>query len=115
MHFEPLSFSLAISTQPEVGPFTHYPLQFPLAEAHFVDKSQALVQSAAVAIGAPSGLSFTATEGIISGIRDGKELQAFGANAKGVWYQTSTPISGGSSGEVAPSSSPGLPRAIKVA
>lgn len=48
-----------------------------------------------VAIGAPSGLSFTITEG---GIRDGKELETFGLEAAGTWLQTSTPISPGSSG-----------------
>ena len=51
-----------------------------------------------VAIGAPEGLSFTATEGIVSAIRDGAELREFGANAAGKWLQTSTPISPGSSG-----------------
>lgn len=52
----------------------------------------------AVAIGAPQGLSFTAAEGIISAIRDGKELKEFGNDADGTWLQTSTPISPGSSG-----------------
>jgi hypothetical protein len=51
-----------------------------------------------VAIGAPQGLSFTASEGIISAVRDGKELAEFGADALGTWLQTSTPISPGSSG-----------------
>ena len=51
-----------------------------------------------VAIGAPLGLSFTATEGIISAIREGDELKGFGSNAVGKWLQTSTPISPGSSG-----------------
>jgi S1-C subfamily serine protease len=51
-----------------------------------------------IAIGAPGGLSFTATEGIISAIRDGAELKAFGTDAVGKWLQTSTPISPGSSG-----------------
>lgn len=53
---------------------------------------------AAIAIGAPQGLSFTAAEGIISAIRDGKELKEFGNDADGTWLQTSTPISPGSSG-----------------
>ncbi len=52
----------------------------------------------AVAIGAPQGLSFTATEGIISAIRDGAELKAFGQDAVGTWLQTSASISPGSSG-----------------
>lgn len=63
-----------------------------------------------VAIGAPQGLSFTATEGIVSAIRDGQELAQFSEYADekdpafrkflftGQWLQTSTPISPGSSG-----------------
>lgn len=51
-----------------------------------------------VAIGAPQGLSFTASEGIVSGIRKGEELDQFGPKLKGTWLQTSTPISPGSSG-----------------
>lgn len=51
-----------------------------------------------IAIGTPQGLSFTATEGIISGIREGKELLPFGPKVQGTWLQTSTPISPGSSG-----------------
>jgi hypothetical protein len=51
-----------------------------------------------VAIGAPVGLSFSATEGIISAIREGAELKAFGQDADGTWLQTSTPISSGNSG-----------------
>lgn len=52
----------------------------------------------AIAISAPQGLSFTATEGMISAIRKGSELKAFGTEADGTWLQTSTPISPGSSG-----------------
>jgi S1-C subfamily serine protease len=51
-----------------------------------------------VAIGSPSGLSFTVTEGIVSATRDGKELKDYGLDAEGTWLQTSTPISPGSSG-----------------
>jgi len=51
-----------------------------------------------IAIGAPQGLSFTASEGIVSGIREGSELKQFGTNLSGTWLQTSTPISPGSSG-----------------
>jgi hypothetical protein len=51
-----------------------------------------------IAIGAPKGLSFSASEGIVSAIREGKELKEFGAEVEGKWLQTSTPISGGSSG-----------------
>lgn len=51
-----------------------------------------------VALGSPSGLSFTATEGIVSAYREGSELKNFGLDAEGSWLQTSTPISPGSSG-----------------
>lgn len=52
----------------------------------------------AIAIGAPRGLSFTATEGIISAIRTGAELKQFGNDADGNWLQISVPISPGNSG-----------------
>ncbi|MBD3676292.1 MAG: DUF1080 domain-containing protein [Planctomycetaceae bacterium] len=51
-----------------------------------------------IAIGAPRGLSFTASEGIVSGIRKGEELKEFAPGLSGTWLQTSTPISPGSSG-----------------
>jgi S1-C subfamily serine protease len=61
-----------------------------------------------IAIGTPEGLSFTATEGIVSAIRDGKELESLfigkrelakeASRPVGTWLQTSTPISHGSSG-----------------
>ncbi|MCA9232353.1 MAG: trypsin-like peptidase domain-containing protein [Planctomycetales bacterium] len=62
-----------------------------------------------VAIGTPQGLSFTATEGIVSAIRTGDEVQQFMPKIPpdpklkrykmvGTWLQTSTPISSGSSG-----------------
>ncbi|MCA9066339.1 MAG: trypsin-like peptidase domain-containing protein, partial [Planctomycetaceae bacterium] len=98
--------------------------------AHYTDKDLALLQietskqlvalpvAAALprkgektfAIGTPAGLSFTVTEGIVSAIRDGDELNEyseFGQSKdpelqkfkyKGSWLQTSTPISPGSSG-----------------
>lgn len=98
--------------------------------AHYTDKDLALLQidtdrklialplaqklprkgEKTVAIGAPQGLSFTATEGIVSAIRDGQELAQFSEYAdnkdpafkkflfNGQWLQTSTPISRGSSG-----------------
>ncbi len=53
---------------------------------------------AAIAIGAPQGLSFTTTEGIISAFRTGDDLKEFGMNAVGDWLQVSVPISPGSSG-----------------
>ncbi|WP_202921254.1 trypsin-like peptidase domain-containing protein [Anatilimnocola aggregata] len=52
----------------------------------------------AVAIGAPRGLSFTASEGIIGAVRTGAELREFGNDADGTWLQISVPISAGSSG-----------------
>ena len=47
------------------------------------------------AFGAPRGLSFTASDGIISAIRTTPE---FNARAKGTYLQTTTPISPGNSG-----------------
>jgi len=63
-----------------------------------LEKVQPRKGESTVAIGAPQGLSFTATEGIVSAIRTGKELEKFGTKATGSWLQTSTPISPGSSG-----------------
>lgn len=51
-----------------------------------------------VAIGTPRGLSFSATEGIVSAVRPGKELEELGADVDGTWLQTTTPISPGNSG-----------------
>ncbi|MBL4886446.1 MAG: trypsin-like peptidase domain-containing protein [Planctomycetaceae bacterium] len=52
-----------------------------------------------VAFGAPHGLSFTTTEGIISAIRTQEEMQSqMGLQMNGTWLQTSTPISSGNSG-----------------
>jgi S1-C subfamily serine protease len=49
--------------------------------------------------GSPEGLDFTTSQGIVSAIRDGDELRSGqGLNVKGKWLQTTTPISGGSSG-----------------
>jgi len=45
------------------------------------------------AFGAPLGLSFTASKGTISNVRDGREL-----HMKGMYLQTDTPISPGNSG-----------------
>ncbi len=45
------------------------------------------------AFGAPLGLSFTASKGTVSSVRDGRELQM-----KGNYLQTDTPISPGNSG-----------------
>ena len=49
-----------------------------------------------VAFGAPKGLSFSVTEGIVSAIRQSKELKR--ADLAGTWIQTSAPISKGNSG-----------------
>lgn len=52
-----------------------------------------------VAFGAPHGLSFSTTEGIISAIREQEEMQnQLQLTLKGTWLQTSTPISPGNSG-----------------
>ncbi len=53
----------------------------------------------AVALGSPQGLSFTATEGIISAVRSAAEMKdQLGITVAGNWLQTSAPISPGSSG-----------------
>ena len=51
-----------------------------------------------VAFGAPKGLSFSATDGIISSVREGEELKSYTGKSQGTWIQTSTPISPGNSG-----------------
>ena len=52
-----------------------------------------------VAFGAPQGLSFSVTDGIVSAIRPGDEFEAiFGEKWLGTWIQTSAPISTGNSG-----------------
>ena len=51
-----------------------------------------------VAFGAPSGLSFSASSGIVGAIREGSELQDFGVKLPGTWIQTTAPISPGNSG-----------------
>jgi S1-C subfamily serine protease len=51
-----------------------------------------------IAIGAPKGLSFTVTDGIVSAVRSGSELAEFGGPNIGTWVQTSAPISSGNSG-----------------
>ncbi len=52
-----------------------------------------------VAFGAPLGLDFTATQGIVSAIRESEELLALGIpDHQGTWLQHSVPISPGNSG-----------------
>ena len=53
---------------------------------------------AVFAFGAPRGLSFSASEGIVSAIRSASELTEFGQSLEGEWIQTTTPISPGNSG-----------------
>ncbi len=53
---------------------------------------------AVVAFGAPQGLSFSASEGIVSAVRSAAELKDFGKPLDGEWIQTTTPISPGNSG-----------------
>jgi S1-C subfamily serine protease len=55
--------------------------------------------TSAVAFGAPLGLSFSSSEGIISGLRSSQELgEELGALVDGRWLQTTCSISPGSSG-----------------
>jgi S1-C subfamily serine protease len=51
-----------------------------------------------VAIGAPLGLDFSASEGKVSAIRTEADLKKFGAEKKGTWIQSTAPISPGNSG-----------------
>lgn len=52
-----------------------------------------------VAFGAPLGLSFSMSEGIVSGIRTSQELRDLKVvDVDGTWLQTTTPISPGNSG-----------------
>lgn len=53
---------------------------------------------AVLAFGAPHGLSFSASEGIISGVRSAAELSEHGKPLEGEWIQTTAPISAGNSG-----------------
>lgn len=48
--------------------------------------------------GAPKGLSFSASEGIISGVRSTAELEEFGIKGSGTWIQSTAAISPGNSG-----------------
>ena len=50
------------------------------------------------AFGAPIGFSFSATEGIVSSVRESSELREYVKSIEGTWIQTSTPISPGNSG-----------------
>jgi S1-C subfamily serine protease len=51
-----------------------------------------------VTFGAPAGLSFSASEGIISAIRSGEEAKKQLGCETGTWLQTTAPISQGNSG-----------------
>jgi S1-C subfamily serine protease len=54
---------------------------------------------ATIAFGAPLGLSFSMSEGIVSSIRTSKELKDLKVvDVEGTWLQTTTPISPGNSG-----------------
>jgi S1-C subfamily serine protease len=50
------------------------------------------------AFGAPKGLSFTTSNGIVSAVRSGDDLRQFGADYSATMVQTSAPISPGNSG-----------------
>jgi len=51
-----------------------------------------------VTLGAPKGLSFSASQGIVSAIRKDTELSGYGLAEQGTWIQTTAPISPGNSG-----------------
>ena len=51
-----------------------------------------------VTFGAPRGLSFSVSEGIVSGIRSETEIRALDSSKCGTWIQTTAPISPGNSG-----------------
>src|SRR5262245_13513253 len=51
-----------------------------------------------MAVGAPKGLSFSVTDGLVSAVRRGRDLGELGGPQVGTWIQTSTPISPGNSG-----------------
>jgi S1-C subfamily serine protease len=51
-----------------------------------------------VAFGTPKGLSFSASEGIVSAVRKGDELEGFAQKLPGTWIQTTAAISPGNSG-----------------
>jgi hypothetical protein len=51
-----------------------------------------------VAFGAPEGLDFTASEGIVSAIRSSDKFEDFNKTVEGTWIQTTTSISSGNSG-----------------
>ncbi len=51
-----------------------------------------------IAFGAPGGLSFSVSEGIVSAVRSAAEIADFGERHDGEWIQTTCPISPGSSG-----------------
>lgn len=51
-----------------------------------------------VTFGAPAGLSFSSSAGIVSAIRSGKEAIDMLGKSRGTWLQTTAPISKGNSG-----------------
>jgi serine/threonine protein kinase len=67
----------------------------PIALAHEMPEKGTRV----LAFGAPLGLDFSASEGIVSGVRSVEELEKLGVNGiQGTWIQTTAPISPGNSG-----------------
>lgn len=105
-----LTVEFADGTRSEVLGFRHYDTSLDIAIIQIAvpDKGLTAVPVASalpkkgetvVAFGAPLGLSFTTTQGIISAIRNEEEIQGMlNADLKGTWLQTSTPISPGNSG-----------------
>ncbi len=76
-------------------------IEMPASAQTIVPLAEALPGEGAevMAFGAPLGLSFTSSKGIISALRKEDEMRdQLGADVKGNWLQTDTPISPGNSG-----------------
>ena len=76
-------------------------IEMPASALTVVPLAEALPGEGAevMAFGAPLGLSFTSSKGIISALRKEEEMRdQLGADVKGNWLQTDTPISPGNSG-----------------
>ena len=76
-------------------------IEMPASAQAVVPLAEALPGEGAevMAFGAPLGLSFTSSKGIISALRKEEEMRdPLGADVKGNWLQTDTPISPGDSG-----------------
>src|SRR4029077_17672541 len=64
-------------------------------------KKDPVTKDGVVAFGTPAGASFSASEGIVNGIRTGKkpgEMAALGADFTGIWAQITALVSADNSG-----------------